>query len=136
MAMTRANLEKMGQLDAFKDYVAEDVAMGRKAHELGLRVGLGPIVDSPVGTMSLRQLLDKFARAALFGMSMNDLGESLQYTALFSYLLVLPLAALLRSTPLLVTGLLSALLRLAFASRFWSLTNSTGSSGWSAILAY
>ena len=83
--MTRATLEKLGGLGAFKDFVAEGVATGRKAHELGLRVGLGPIVDSPVGTMSLRQLLNKFARAALFGMSMNDPGEWLQYTALFSY---------------------------------------------------
>jgi hypothetical protein len=49
MAMTRATLVQMGGLAAFKDYVAEDVAMGRKAHDLGLRVGLGLIVDSPVG---------------------------------------------------------------------------------------
>jgi ceramide glucosyltransferase len=99
MAMTRATLEQIGGLAAFKDYVAEDVAMGRRAHDLGLRVGLGPIIDSPVDAMSLRTLLDKFARAALFGASMGNLGESALYTVLFSYWLVLLAGGLLGSTP-------------------------------------
>jgi len=122
MAMTRATLEKMGGLPAFKDYVAEDVAMGRKAHELGLRVGLGPIVDSPVDAMSLRTLLNKFSRAALFGASMNNWRESAQYAVLFSYLPILIAGGVLMNGYLLAAGGLTALLRLGFASHFWART--------------
>jgi len=67
MAMTRATLEQTGGLSAFKDYVAEDVPMGRRAHDLGLRAGLGPIVDSPVDGMILRALLNKFSRLRCLG---------------------------------------------------------------------
>jgi len=123
MAMTRQTLEKIGGLEAFKDYVAEDVAMGRKAHQLGLTVGLGPIVDSPVGAMTLRQLLDKFARAALFGSSMNSMSESFQYMLLFSYLIIWMFSLIFTSMPLFITGLLLAILRVGFASRFWQQTN-------------
>lgn len=122
MAMARSTLDQMGGLAAFKDYVAEDVAMGRKAHELGFRVGLGPIVDSPVGAMRLPGLLDKFARAALFGASMNNVGESFQYGVLFIYWLVLLAGGLLANGPLLTTAGVLAVLRLGFASRFWAQT--------------
>jgi len=130
MAMTRSTLDQMGGLAAFRDYVAEDVAMGRKAHELGLRVGLGPIVDSPVGPMGLGALLDKFARAALFGASMNNVGESIQYGVLFSYWPLLLAGGLLVNGPLLVTAGTLALLRLGFASRFWTQTQGERRVSW------
>lgn len=49
IAMSRSTLEQLGGLEAFRDYVAEDVAMGIKANELGMRVALGPVIDSPGG---------------------------------------------------------------------------------------
>lgn len=122
MAMARDTLARLGGLASFKDYVAEDVALGRRAHELGLPVELGPIVDSPVEAMSLRELLDKFARAALFGASMGNLGESAQYAVLFSYWFVLLAGGVLGNTQLFVIGFVMALIRLGFTSRFWAQT--------------
>lgn len=119
MALSKEILAQMGGLVAFKDYVAEDVAMGRKVHEIGKWVVQGPMVDSPVGTMSLRGLIAKFSRAALFSASMNDKSESFQYAALFSYLFVLLAGLIFGSGALLVTGAILTLLRVVFASRFW-----------------
>lgn len=124
IAMTQGTLQKLGGLKVFRDYVAEDVAMGKKAEELGIRVDLGPIIDSPVGEMSLRSLLNKFSRAALFGITMKAGNESLRYAVLYSYLIVLLLAAILGDGSFLALGLLLAVFRLALASYVWWLTNS------------
>ncbi len=124
IAMTQETLQKLGGMEAFRDYVAEDMAMGAKAHELGIRVSLGPmIIGSPVGQMSLKSLLNKFSRAALFGITMKAGSETLRYVVLYSYLIVLLLAAILGDASLLLLGLILAFLRLVLASYVWWLTN-------------
>lgn len=119
MSMTKATLFQLGGLHAFKDCVTEDVAMGRKAYETGIGVSLGPIVDSPVPAMRLGQLLEKFSRAALFGISMNAIGETLQYGLLFCYLILLPAGLLFQHAALIITALVLAVIRLTGASLFW-----------------
>jgi hypothetical protein len=73
--------------------------------------------------MSLRSLLNKFSRAALFGITMKAGSETLRYAVLYSYLIVLLSTAVLGDVSLLALGLILASLRLALASYVWWLTN-------------
>jgi ceramide glucosyltransferase len=122
IALSRATLRALGGLEAFKNYIAEDVAIGMRAYELGIRVALGPKIDSPVGRLGLRELIAKLGRAALFGITMKDSAENSQYLVLYSYILVMLLSAVMWNRSLFVLGLLLAALRVALASRLWWLT--------------
>jgi hypothetical protein len=85
--------------------------------------------------LSLRALLDKFSRAALFGASMNNLGEAAQYAVLFSYWFVLLVGGLIGNATLLATGGIVAMIRLAFASGFWSLTQAERRLFWEVFIS-
>lgn len=135
MTMNRTTLNKIGGLEAFKDYIAEDVAMGRQAHDQGLKVVLGPLIDSPVGSLSFKILIDKFTRAALFSASMDNKLESVQYGILFSYLLILPGGTFFQNPPLLYCGLILMCLRFLFASYFWFKTQNEKKLFWEIWLS-
>ncbi len=121
LGMWRQTLETLGGLEAFKAYVAEDLAMGQQAKAKGLRVGLGPLVRSPVGRKSFGELKEKFSRAAMHGHTLIPPGERLQHTVLTSYLFVLALSAIFQSGPGLAVGIGLLCARLVFARRFWAL---------------
>ena len=135
MAMTSKTLAQMGGLAAFKDYVAEDVAMGRKAHALGLKIGLGPVIDSPVGNMDFQALIDKFSRAALYGATMTSLCKSALYSVLLGYWAVLVLGIVFNLHWLMLAGAGWSLLRIAFASQFWQNTQGGVKIFWEVLLS-
>ncbi len=119
LGMKRQTLEALGGIETFKAFVAEDIAMGRKAKEKGLRVGLGPIVRSPVGRKSFGELMEKFSRAAMLGHTLIPPQERLQHIVLLSYLFLFMLSAILKHIPLLALGIGLLCIRLVFARRFW-----------------
>ncbi len=107
--------------------------MGRKASQLEIKVGLGSIVDSPVDAMSLRQLLEKFDRAALFSLSTNDIHEAILYGLLFGYLVVLPIGSR-GGKPIITTGGLMALVRWNGSSLFWWRVEGKPGAFWEILL--
>lgn len=121
LGMRRQTLEMLGGIEAFKAFVAEDIAMGRKAKEKGLRVGLGPIVHSPVGRKSFTELIEKYSRAAMLGHTMIPHREWLQHLVQYSYLFVLMLSAILKNTSLLGLGIGLLIIKIIFASRLWAI---------------
>lgn len=123
IALSKKALASLGGIEAFKDYVAEDVAMGARASESGIKVSLGPIVESPVGTLSFRELLQKYSRAALYGITMKKPAHISQYTILYSYILILISSAVLMDLSLLILGLLLALFTMIQRSHLWYLAS-------------
>jgi hypothetical protein len=61
-------------MDAFKDSIAEDYAIGRAAQKEGLGIALGPVVTSSIGRLDIRQLYDKWMRAHLVSIYMAPPG--------------------------------------------------------------
>ena len=71
--MTRKSvLNELGGISAFKKYIAEDLAMGREASRKGIKIGVGPLVYSPVGKMKFKDLINKLKRAALTTGTLNS----------------------------------------------------------------
>ncbi|GJM15989.1 MAG: hypothetical protein DHS20C13_13160 [Thermodesulfobacteriota bacterium] len=123
IGLSKNALNILGGIEAFKDYVAEDVAMGTRAKELGIKVSLGPIVDSPVGTLNFNELINKFTRAALYGISMKKTNHNSQYAILYSYLLILILSAIFWNYSLMILGFLLAISTLILKSHLWFLVS-------------
>lgn len=113
---TRSALRRLGGLEAFRDQLAEDVAMARRAGAVGMGVTLGPPVESPVGRMRPAELLRKLSRAALIGDTRSPVDENLRYWAAYAYLPVLALGGVLGHPWLLALGAGLAAVRLALAS--------------------
>ena len=65
VAITRRHLARIGGITAVAAHLAEDIAMGKAARAEGLRLGMGPPVNSPVGPMSWQGLWDKLRRGML-----------------------------------------------------------------------
>lgn len=122
MAMSRETLGKLGGLEAFRDCIVEDVAIGRKAKELGLTVSTGPQVECAVGTLTFSALVNKLTRAALFGLTLKPLKEHSVYWVLYGYAPAAAVALLLGSAPLMWGAAVWATLRLALASCLWRRT--------------
>lgn len=117
LAMRRETLERLGGLEPFRDYVAEDVAIGRRAAELGLRTALGPPVGAPIGRISAAELWRRFSRGALLGATMGPVRENLRFAAVFAWIPILVAAAALSSGPLLAAGAAILALRIDLAAR-------------------
>lgn len=130
VGLTRAALATMGGLEALRSYAAEDLAMSRLAAERGLAIGLGPTVDSPVGTMGFGAYLQKMARGHLMHL-MAGVRRGLGYAAGMLLLLGAPslglALGLVRHDPALVLGSLAfALLRSVQAGRLAQLAEGGG----------
>jgi ceramide glucosyltransferase len=70
VGLRKGTLDRLGGIDAFKDYLAEDLAIGKAAQQEGLAIALGPVVTSSVGRLRFRQLYDKAIRAHLVSIHM------------------------------------------------------------------
>jgi ceramide glucosyltransferase len=95
IALRKATLERLGGIAAYKDFIAEDLALGRAAAARGMAVALGPDVSSPVGNLRFRDLLSKYQRAGvvLARMSPGGLGTAAALNALlYAYLPLLAYA--------------------------------------------
>ncbi len=123
IGLSKNALKPLGGIEPFKDFVAEDVAIGTKAKELGIRVSLGLIVDSLVGTLSFQELIQKFSRAALYGISMKKTNHNSQYAILYSYIFILILSIILWNFSLMILGLLLAISILILKSHLWYLVS-------------
>ena len=82
-------LEKIGGLEKYRNYIAEDIAIGEKAYKENISIMLGPLIESPVGEMSFSNLLDKFSRAALYAITMRGLRNNWMFIFIYSYFLLL-----------------------------------------------
>ena len=90
-ALKKGILNKIGGLEAFKDYVAEDLALGMEARRAGLRIGLGPPVQSPIGIISFREIYDKLTRASLSNTHMSPWGMGTAFVLYMFFYAYLPI---------------------------------------------
>ncbi|MFQ5747764.1 MAG: glycosyltransferase, partial [Gemmatimonadota bacterium] len=134
LALRRETLERLGGLEPFRDFVAEDVAIGRRAAELGLRARLGPAVDAPVGRLGARDLAGRFARAALLGDTLSPVEANLRFAALFAWLPVLLAGAILASGPLLASAAALLALRVGAAAGLARISSQPPRLPWEAPL--
>ena len=126
VGITRQALKKLGGIERFRSYLAEDLALGKAAKELGFELVLGPSVQSPVGTMTFRKLINNFIRANLVSIHMNPQGllmTLLTYLFVYGYLILL-LVGIARGI-LWIIALCSILIlaRLLFLGRLTRLTS-------------
>ncbi len=121
-ALSKNTLEQLGGLDKYKNFVAEDIALGKSAHEAHLSILLGPMIESPVGYMSFNELLEKYSRASSYAITMRSLKNNWQFIVIYTYFLVLFPPAIFLSTDVLILAFFLALGRLTFASYLWYLT--------------
>lgn len=120
MAIKRRDLDRLGGIEAFKDYLAEDLAIGNAAQKQGLRIALGPPVTSSVGPMRFRELFDKLMRTHLISIHMSPLGlvgSVFLYLFFPAYLAVLGYALWRWDLPLLLSCLLFMVVKGLFGGR-------------------
>jgi hypothetical protein len=121
-ALSKKTIEKIGSLEKYRNFIAEDIAIGRKAYETNLSIMLGPFIESPVGEMSFSNLINKYSRAALYAITMRGLKNNFQFVCIYGYLLLLlPPLIFIEGNIVFVSALL-ALGRLVFASYLWFIT--------------
>jgi len=82
-------------------------------------VFLGPMIDSPVGTMYFSTLIEKFSRAALYAITMRGLRANWRFIFLYSYFLIIISPAIFFGPTLFVLIAVLALGRLTLASYIW-----------------
>jgi len=75
-ALSTQTLTFLGGLSMFKNYIAEDMALGQKAKQKGVSIVLGPVIEAPVGRMTFTELIAKFSRAALYARTMRRFREN------------------------------------------------------------
>ena len=121
-ALYKKTLDKIGGLEKYGDFIAEDIAIGMSAYEAGLSVMLGPLIESPVGEMSFSDLMNKYSRAALYAIEVRGLRNNWQFVFLYSYLLVLLPPVILFDRDIIWVSFVLALGRLGFASYLWFVT--------------
>lgn len=115
LAVERSVFEKLGGLAAFKDYIAEDVVIGREAGKAGLRIALGPVVHSPVDSLSFKDYLDKATRGALIMVFVSPF-ENFKASLIATYPLILIAGLILQNWPLIILTFLVARIRVFFAA--------------------
>jgi hypothetical protein len=121
-ALYKKTLEQIGGLEKYKNFIAEDIAIGKGAYEENISIMSGPLIESPVGEMSFSNLIDKFSRAALYAITMRGLRNNWQFIFIYSYfLLLLPPGVFIYSEIAILSALL-ALGRVVFASYLWFIT--------------
>ena len=74
LALTKSSLRRLGGMESIQNFLAEDLKLGQNALKAGLLLGLGPVVDSPVGILPFEDLLDKLSRANLVAIHMFPKG--------------------------------------------------------------
>jgi len=121
-ALYKKTLDRIGGLEKYGDFIAEDIAIGKSAHEAGLSVMLGPLIESPVGEMSFSDLMDKYSRAAMYAITVRGLRNNWQFVCLYSYFLVLLPPVILFDVDIVWVSLVLALGRLWVASYLWFIT--------------
>lgn len=121
-ALHKNTLEQIGGLENYKNYIAEDIAIGKKAYELNQTILLGPLIESPVGALSYSNLIDKYSRAAQYTIKMRGLTKSWHFILLYSYFLVLLPPSIFLGKEILLLSLFLAMGRLALASYLWFIT--------------
>ena len=122
VALSKASLQKLGGLESIRGYLAEDLQLGRNAKKAGLHIGLGPVVDSPVGPVSFQDLMDCLVRAQLVAIHMNPLGlrgTVLSYIFIYAYIPVFVCALASGSAIALVFGVLVIIARCALLGRLF-----------------
>ncbi len=75
VALTRVSLERIGGVEAFRDYLAEDIELGRLAVRAGLLLGMGPPLISPVERMTFSAFAEKVRRGQLVLLTATQLGR-------------------------------------------------------------
>ena len=118
-ALSKNTLEQLGGLDKYRNFVAEDIAIGKSAHEKGFSIKLGPMIESPVGEMSFRAMIEKFSRASSYAITMRGLKNNWQFIIIYTYFLVLFPPAIFMDANIVILAFFLALGRLAFASYLW-----------------
>lgn len=125
IGLTRSALEAVGGLEALREYAAEDLAMSTRAAEVGLVVGLGPTVESPIGAMGFGAYLDKMRRGHLMHLCAgyrSGAGYALAVIAGLTLPSVLLAGGLWTGNPLwLAGGLLYGAVRMLQVGRFQDL---------------
>ncbi|MEK6705756.1 MAG: glycosyltransferase [Bdellovibrionota bacterium] len=127
VALSRRTLEKIGGIRSFGQYIADDLAMGKKAIEAGLKVGMGPEVFSPVGFIPFHILLEKFIRANLIFICMPPYNVFMGIITLFfsyAYLPMLFFGAAI-DYRVALAGLAGLLLRMFSIMRLSQIANRT-----------
>jgi ceramide glucosyltransferase len=108
VGLRKGTLDRLGGMDAFKDYLAEDFAIGRAAQQEGLGIALGPVVTSSVGRLRFRQLYDKWIRAHLVSIHMAPsrlVGSALLHLFFAAYLPLLGMGLWTANLPLVAACL-------------------------------
>ena len=119
LALSKNTLEQLGGLDKYSNYIAEDIAIGKSAHEVHFSILLGPMIESPVGEMSFHNLIEKYSRAASYAITMRGLKNNWQFIVIYSYFLVFFPPAIFLSANIVILAIFLALGRLTFASYLW-----------------
>jgi len=117
--LSKQTLSLLGGLSIFKNYIAEDMAIGQKAKQKGVSIVLGPVIEAPVGVITFPELLAKLSRAALYTKTMRRFRENWRFIAIYSYLFVILSPAFFLGNLLLVLVFCLAVARLVFESYMW-----------------
>ncbi len=112
-------LKRIGGLSAIASYIAEDGALSIRAHQENLKVGLGPILTSPIAKMKFSDLWHKLVRGSLIGLKMNPNGffaTVASYVFLYLFWILIFASLVFQNYTSLVLSLMIFLLRLFQAS--------------------
>ena len=121
-AVYKNTLEKIGGLEYYQNYIAEDIAIGKSAYESNFSIMLGPLIESPVGEMSFSNLIDKYSRASAYAINVRGLRNNWQFVCLYSYLLVLLPPVILFDSDIALVSVVLAMGRLTLSSYLWFIT--------------
>lgn len=93
----KSDLEKIGGVERFASYIAEDIKKGVLFKDAGYRIELGPVIESKVGTLTRRQCWNAFMRGAYVSWN-NEHGGLLRAIPLnilvYGYVVLLPFAVI------------------------------------------
>lgn len=99
IAMKKEVLEKIGGIEAFSNYVVEDVRIGLLVKEAGYQVAVGPLIYSPVGPKTREDMVSLLARGAVIYRYMLHTALELPYLVVAYFYLLLIILGIFTANP-------------------------------------
>lgn len=99
VAIKREVLEKIGGIESFGNYVAEDVRIGLLVREAGYQVAIGPRIYSPVGPKTREDLISLLARGAVIYRLMLPTALEIPYLVIAYFYLPLIILGCFTASP-------------------------------------
>lgn len=132
IAIKREVLERIGGVEAFGGYVAEDVRIGLLVKEAGYQVAVGPVIYSPVGAKTLGDLASLLARGSIIYRRMLHTALEVPYLVVaYCYLLLTILGIFAANTTFFTAAAIHLTSKIITAAL---ITRTAGTSGKEAFL--